>query len=420
VTTPALPPSPSPAAASRGPGRPGRESLLTWSFTLILAITFLAFGMEAIVRAMVPLIVLDRGGNAVTVGLVATAYSIPSLLFRPFVGSLIDTWRHRLLLRGGMLASAIIPALLLLPGVVTIAVVRFLAGIGWGFFSVSNHSLMAKLAPAHRRAEASGVFMTMPALGQLLLPGLAVALYTLTGGPTVSILMAVVLGLGAWLVTLRVDVPAPSPQPAPAPGDEQLTRIQRLVEPSAVAATGLLVLSFSSWSIFTVFPPVYAQHVGAPVEVLVIYFPIFGLAQAISQPVFGRVADILGRMRAIVLGSLLGLSGLLVVMVPADLLPPMATFTIGAFLYALGQSLVNPTISALVMERAPRHRLGSAMATYSIGYQFATGTSSIVWGAIITSFGFIWMFVVAAAMQVVTMALSRRILKPKRAPSTTD
>ncbi len=391
---------------------PGRESLLTSSFKLILAVTFLAFAMEAVVRAMVPLIVLGQGGNAVTVGLVATAYSIPSLLFRPFVGSLIDTWRPRLLLRGGILASAIIPAFLLLPGTVTIAVVRFLAGIGWGFFSVSNHSLMAKLAPVHRRAEASGVFMTMPALGQLLLPGIAVALYTLTGGPAVPILMAVVLGLGAWLVTLRVDVPAPAPKPAPAPGDEKGTLIQRLVEPSAVAATGLLVVSFSSWSIFTVFPPVYAQHVGAPVEVLIIYFPIFGLAQTISQPFFGRFADRMGRMRSILLGSVLGLAGLLVVLAPMELVPPMVTFSIGAFLYALGQSLVNPTISALVMERAPKHRMGSAMATYSIGYQFATGISSIAWGAIITSFGFTWMFVVAAAMQVLTMVLSRRVLAP--------
>ena len=395
------------------PQRTGRESLLTWSFKLILAISFLAFGMEAIVRAIVPLIVLERGGDAVTVGLVATAYSIPSLLFRPFVGSLIDTWRHRMLLRGGMLSSAIIPAFLLLPGIVTIAVVRFLAGIGWGFFSVSNHSLMAKLAPVHRRAEASGVFMSMPALGQLLLPGIAVALYTLTGGPAVPIVMAVVLGLGAWLVTLRVDVPAPAPTPAPAPGDEKVTLIQRLVEPSAVPATGLLVASFSSWSIFTVFPPVYAQHVGAPVEVLIIYFPIFGLAQTISQPFFGRFADRMGRMRSIIVGSVLGLAGLLVVLVPVSILPPMVTFSIGAFLYALSQSLVNPTISALVMERAPKHRMGSAMATYSIGYQFATGISSIAWGAIITGFGFTWMFVVAAGMQVLTMVLGRRILAPR-------
>ena len=78
------------------------------------------------------------------------------------------------------------------------------------------------------------------------------------------------------------------------------------------------------------------------------------------------------------------------------------------------QSLVNPTISALVIERAPRHRLGSAMATYSIGYQFSTGTSSILWGAIITNFGFTWLFVVAAGLQVLTIVLGRRMLGLRR------
>ena len=395
-----------------------REPLLTRSFKLILAISFLAFGMEAIVRALVPLIVLDRGGNAVTVGLVATAYSLPSLLFRPFVGSLIDTWRHRLLLRGGMLASAVIPALLLLPGIGTVMVVRFLAGTGWGFFSVSNHSLMAKLAPPNRRAEASGVFMTMPALGQLLLPGLGVALYTVTGTATVPILLAVGLGLGALLFTFRIDVPTAPPRPAATALDERVPLRHRFFEPSALPGTAILVTSFSAWSIFTVFPPVYVQHIGAPIEVLILYFPIFGLAQTISQPFFGKFADRMGRMKSITLGAAMGLVGLLVVIIPTEIAAPMVTFSIGAFLYALGQSLVNPTISALVMELAPKHRLGSAMATYSIGYQFATGASSIAWGAIITSFGFTWMFVVAAAMQVLTILLSQRILAPRQPGSS--
>jgi MFS family permease len=179
------------------------------------------------------------------------------------------------------------------------------------------------------------------------------------------------------------------------------------------------VLSFSAWSLFTVFPSVYVQHLGVPVEVLVVYFPIFGLAQAISQPIFGRVADVLGRMRSIVLGAAMCLVGLLIAAVPDAVLPGMLTFSVAAFFYALGQSFVNPTVSALVMERAPRHRLGSAMATYSIGYQFATGTSSILWGAIITTIGFSWLFIVAAGFQVLTILLGRRLLAPRAALAPT-
>jgi MFS family permease len=365
--------------------------------------------MEAIVRAVVPLIVLDRGGDAVAVGLVATAYSIPALLFRPFVGQLVDSWHHARLYRGGMLAATAVVLLLLVPAVPIIALGRFLIGTGWAFFAVSNHSLIAKLAPPNRRAEASGMVITMPSLGALFLPSLGVALYTATG-EIAPILAAVALGLGAAFVTFVIPVPPASPRPVSAQEAGAPSLIRRFVEPSAVAPTALLVLSFTAWSLFTAFPPVFVQHLGAPVQVLVIYFSIFGLAQVVSQPFFGRFADILGHQRSIVIGAAVSLGGLLIAAVPDAVVPGMVTFTAAAFFYALGQALLNPTVSAMVMERAPRHRLGSAMATFSIGYQFAVGTSSILWGGMINAFGFGAVFLVAAALQVLTIVLTRRIV----------
>jgi MFS family permease len=391
------------------------QPLFSTAFKRVLLVTFLGFGMESVLRAIVPLIVLARGGDAVTVGIAATAYAIPALLFRPIVGRLVDTGRHQQLYRGGMLMSGTLPLLLLLPGVLTLALVRFLVGTGWAFFSVANHSQLAKVVPAQRRAEASGVFASMSALGSLFLPALGVALYTATG-EVPPILLAVGLGVAGAVVTFFSRVPPMARRASSEPAPPPASRLERLAEPSALPATALLVLSFSSWSLFTVFPPVYVQHLGIPVEVLVFYFPVFGFAQAISLPVFGRLADDLGRTRSMLLGAGMSLAGLALATIPDGLIPAMVTFGAASFLYALGQSFVTPTISALVMERAPRHRIGSAMATYSIGYQFATGTSSILWGAIITSFGFTWVFVVAMAFQVVTIALTRRLLTPAAEP----
>lgn len=46
--------------------------------------------------------------------LMAGTFAIPSVIFRPIVGSLIDGWQHRLLLRSGALAIATLPLLLVL------------------------------------------------------------------------------------------------------------------------------------------------------------------------------------------------------------------------------------------------------------------------------------------------------------------
>ncbi|MSP57212.1 MAG: MFS transporter [Myxococcales bacterium] len=384
-----------------------RESLLRGSFLLVLPLTLLAYSLEAIIRAITPLIVLDRGGDAVMVGLVASAFALPSIIFRPIAGGLVDSGRHRTILRGGVIATAVGPILLLLllPGTIYMLVVRFLHGTAWTFFSVSNHSLVAKLAPADRRGEASGLFMTMYALAGLIGPALGVALYTMSG-EVAPVLVGVLVGSGAILVAIRIEVPESNRQPDSAPrAGGGPSFLARFVEPSALPWTLMLVTSYSAMSIFAVFPPVYALSVNAPVELLVPYFAIFGLAQAIAQPMAGPLADRLGRRRSMIIGCTVAAAGLIVAIVPS-----FATFTLAGFVFGLTQALVNPTISALTMERAPRHRIGTAMATYSMGYQVGIGLSSLLWGAMITLVDFSWVFVVAAGFQLLTVGLTLKLL----------
>ncbi len=389
-----------------------RDSLLRGSFLLILPLTLLAYSLEAIIRAVTPLIVLDRGGDAVMVGLVASAFALPSIIFRPIVGGLVDSGRHRAVLRAGVIATTFVPMLLLLPGTVFMLVIRFLHGTVWTFFSVSNHSLVAKLAPADRRGEASGLFMTMYALAALIGPALGVALYTMNG-EVAPILVGVLVGAGSILVAMRIDVPESIRQPdAALTAAARPSFLARFVEPSALPWTLMLVTSYSAMSIFAVFPPVYALAVGAPVELLVPYFAIFGLAQAIAQPMAGRLADRLGRRQSMIIGCTVAAAGLIVAIVPS-----FATFTLAGFVFGLSQALVNPTISALTMERAPRHRLGTAMATYTMGYQVGIGLSSLLWGAMITLVGFSWVFVVAAGFQLLTVGLSLKLLPGRPAQS---
>jgi MFS family permease len=395
------------AAGQRVEQTDRRPSLLSGPFLLVLPLTLFGCGLEAVLRTVTPLMMLDRGGTAITVGILASAYALPSLLFRPVVGYLIDSWRHGRLLRLGALGSTVLPVLLLIPGQVAMIVVRFLNGTAWVFFSVANHSLVAKLAPANRRAEASALFMSMYALAGLLGPAIGVALYT-SSGELVAIAAAVVIGVGALAVALRVQAPETSrrAQQEPSPAGTDRGWLAILVEPSALPWTLLLVTSYTAYALFTIFPPVYALAVGAPVELLVVYFPIYGIGQVVSSPVFGRLADRLGRRSSIVLGCAMAGTGLVVATIPS-----IVTFTIAAFVFSLSQSLVNPTISALTMERAPKHRLGSAMATYTMGYQVSTGLSSLLWGALITIVGFTWVFVVAIGFQILTIALSFALIR---------
>jgi MFS family permease len=382
------------------------ESLFTGPFRWLLLLSLLGFGGETIVRAVIPLMVLDRGGDAVVIGFLASIYALPSVVFRPIVGELVDSWHHRTLLRGGALFSATVPIFLLLPGIGTMLVVRFLHGSGFAIFSVANHSLLAKLAPPHRRGEASGIFMTMSAMATVIGPGLGVALYTATG-EVVPLVVAAAVGLGAGAVTFRITVPeSRAPGGAAAAQGPRPSLIERFVERSALPGTLMLITSNSAYTLMTIFAPVYALAVGAPITALVIYYPIFGLARVVTLPFAGRISDALGRSRTITLGSIVAGAGLMVVMVPG-----METLTIAAVAYALAMSILNPAISALTIERAPANRIGAAMATYTIGYQVANAASGLLWGALIALFGFPSPFVVAVGLMLITIVLSRRLAK---------
>jgi MFS family permease len=384
-------------------------AVLTRPVLAVLGLTFLGFTLEYVLRPVIPLIVIDRGGGVVVIGVVAAVHALPSILFRPAIGRLIDGWNQGQLLRIGAVLTTLAPIGLMLPGLAALLPVRFVQGTGWAMYIVSNHALMARLSPAGRRGEASGYFMAMPALAYLIGPGIGVGLYLSTGviGPA---LIATGLGIAATSMAFRLQATGPKVRIDKEP---QRPFLERLTEPSALPSTLMIAAFMLPQSLFTVFAPVYALEVGAPLEWLAVYFPLYGLVLFVTQLAAGRASDRYGRHAAIVAGCAAGALGVLVALAGGSLL----TFAIGAGFYALGVSLVSPTVSALTIDRAPPDRLGAAMATYSVGYQLSSGVGSLIWGGVLAVGGFSTAFVFAIVCQVGTIAISTRMRSTEETPS---
>jgi len=304
---------------------------------------------------------------------------------------------------------------LLVPGTVPLLVARLLQGTAWAVYSVAGHTLVARLAPVERRGEISGYYQAMAALAGLLGPGIGVAVYISSGelGPVV---VASCLGLITVALAFRIGRGSKRPTTEPGPQRPRHSRWSRLMEPSALPSTAMLTAFMSAQSLFFVFPPVYAVGVGAPVESLAVYYPVFGTSAVLSQLVVGRLSDRIGRGTAIRIGCVLGIIGLVIAVAGSDLL----VFGAGACVYVIGVSLVSPTLGALTMDRAPANRIGSAMATYSIGYQIATGASSLLWGMVISVAGFPWAFLAAIALQFATVGMSLLFVKPRGATHSSN
>ncbi len=410
-----------PLRAARAAGESGSGGVVfDRRFLVVLFIALLGFGWEQLVRSVIPLVVIDRGGGAALVGVVAAVYSLPALLLRPLIGRLVDSWQHGRLLQLGALVAAIAPAGLLLPGIALLVPVRLIQGAGWASYSVSAQAFMAKIAPSGRRGRASGYYQAMIAVSVLVGPALGTWLYVTSGlgGP---ILLATGLGIVALIVSLKVRIPVQdqAPQSAPAaPTRRSGWPILRALETSSLPSTLMLTTFMSGQSLFTVFAPVYAISLGAPIDSLVLYYPVYGAVLTLSHLAAAPMSDRVGRALTIRIGCAIAIGGLAVAALGGD----MTALALGAAAYAIGVSFVSSATSALTMDRAPAGRLGSAMATYSLGYQISSGLSSLLWGTVIAASGFFAAFAGAIALQILTIGVSLRFARsspPQEGPGST-
>ncbi|HEY3522071.1 MAG TPA: MFS transporter, partial [Candidatus Limnocylindrales bacterium] len=299
---------------------------------LVILLAAVGYLVEWILRPVVPLIVLDRGGDAAVVGVVTAAYALPALIFRQAIGATVDGGRGLPIARLGTMAMAIGSVGLLLPSAIVLAVVRFVHGLGWSFVSVASQTATMRLAPLRRRAEVSGYFATVPALGALVGPAVGVALYTSAGtlAPAVVavVLAAIVLGLtiavpasvggarGGHGRELREATTALEPTPRPR-GVGALARL--VVEPAAIGPMAMTACMMSAQALFFVFAPVFARREGIEASGLASYYVFVGVAFVVFQAIGGPIADRLGRGRSIATAAAFGVVGLLVATTARDL-----------------------------------------------------------------------------------------------------
>jgi MFS family permease len=376
-----------------------RPSLYTVPFVGVCLLTLLAFSQNFTLQPILPLLVLDLGGDATLVGLVFLVFSIPSVVLRPWIGRLADRVGSRLVLLIGTAGIALAGPLYFVPNVLALLALRVGHGTAWAALNTGGPSTMAGIVPATRRGEASATFDLMPGLSVLIMPTIALMLYASFGlaGPLV---VSVVLGVATLVVSLTLIPPTVGTRPATP------SAVGALLEPTAVLPMLYQLLMNSVLSLFVVYPPLFAAQHGLPLSDLVVYYPVYGAAFIASRLVAGRLVDRVPRVTVAIVSALLAGVALLV----AAAATGVALLTVAGVIYAVANGASAPATTALVMDRAPAGRVGAAMATYTLGFQFGSGLGAAAWGFLIDTGGFMVPFVVGAVLEfaLLGIVLSRR------------
>ena len=399
-----------PTLAEPVAGAASRARVLTLPMGGLLVAVGFGWAAELLVQATLPLLILDRGGDASLVGFVAAAYALPTLVLRPIIGRRIDRLGHGGPHVAGAVLLVLAPLGFLVASVAVLPVARFLQGLGWAMFGTANNVVLVRLAPADRRGQASAWFNGMWALGFVFGPPIGLVLY-LQVGPELPFIVASALACAALASATWLRRRVPAAGVAAEPGEPgRGNRMARFLEPAAVPTMTVLATFMAANTLFLAFAPVYARSIGAPDLVLAAYFPVYGGILAIGQLLTGGLSDRFGRRRTILAGTALGGTGLML----ATLADGWTLFAGGAACFALAAAIVNPAAAAATIDRVPPGRSGVAMATFSIGYQLAAGVGGAAWGILISAHGFPAPFIVAFALQLVCAAVAMRFLGAPR------
>jgi predicted MFS family arabinose efflux permease len=395
-------------AAAAGTEAAARPALYTTPFVTLCAVALLCFGANTMLQPLLPILILQQGGDAALVGLVIAAFSLPSVVLRPLMGRAVDSWSQHRTLALGTFFLGIANLVYLVPSLAVVFLDRVIHGTAWAAFNTAGQSGVARLAPPSRRGEASGVYNLMPGIAQTLMPGFGLLLIGAAGLGSAFLLAALLSFAGAALVILG---PLPRFPATARKGSGGFW--SSLIERNALLPMSLEFLFTSVSALFLTFPPVWADAHGIPIEQLALYYPIYGLVLVVTRAVAGRFLDRIPRTTVIVAGACIAIAGLVL----ASTAQTVAMLTLAGSVYAFAAAFTSPTAMAMAIDRADPARMGAAMATYSLGFQMGLGVGAAVFGIVIQILGFPAPWLVAIGLQlllIVALVLGAR----RRTPTT--
>jgi MFS family permease len=204
-----------------------------------------------------------------------------------------------------------------------------------------------------------------------------------------------------FLSFATVLIAVPEPPAIAASSTKPATSPSWSPEHTAVLPMTLELLFSFGVSLFLTFPPLWAAAHGIDVAALALYYPVYGIALVGVRAVASRFLDRFPRRAVIATGASLAILGFAVAAF-ADSVPML---TLGGVIYGAAAGFTQPSTMALAVDRSHPGRLGSSMATYTLGYQLALGLGAIVWGVVIDWLGFPAPFALAILAELAVLGL---------------
>ena len=363
------------------------DTLFTAAFLLLTLSDLAYFVASGALIGVTPFFVTGPlGGGPPAVGLAFGAFSVSTLVLRPFAGRWTDRHGRRPLLVGGAaLAAVLVGCHLLVPDLAWLLVLRLLMGMAEALYFVAGFAALADLAPPGRAGEALSYNSLALFLGIASGPVIGQVLLDLGGFPLVWAGIALLLVLATVLATRVPETHRPSAERQPA--------APLLHRAALVPGVGLFT-GVAAAGGFLAFASLDAERLG--LDLWSSALGLFGTVVVGCRVLFATLPDRTPPLR--LAAASLGASalGLLI----AAVAPAACGLLLGAAVLGGGVAFLTPAVFAAVFSRVSAEERGSAAGTASTFIDLGFSGGPLIFGFVAAASSIPVAFVAGAALAV--------------------
>ena len=323
------------------------------------------------------------------IGILIGAFSVSSLVFRPFVGrSLLQARERSFMVAGATLFALSSAAYLIAQPFWPFLVLRIVHGAGLALFATASFTLVTRISPEAHRGQSLSFFYLAINIAFAIAPSLGMDLINRFGFPALFLFC---LGLSLAALSISLQLRGLDSDP---PG-EVLSK-QPLFSREALPAGIMAFMGSFIWGAVTTFFSLYALHQG--VSNPGIFFAALAITLILARGFGGKILDRYAREKVLlpcIFAQIIGM-GLLAF---SSSLP---RFILVAMIWGLGNAFYYPALVAYSIDLAGSSR-GPAIGTYMTLSDSGIGIGSVVMGIVLHLTNYPVMFLCLSLMGVIDL-----------------
>ncbi|MGG0739283.1 MFS transporter [Niallia taxi] len=363
------------------------ERLWTKSYIFMITGMFFLFTAFYMLYPTLPLFIKENGGTESQVGLAMGAFMLSSVIFRPFVGGMLDRFGRRpFIIWGLLLFAATMFMYNWVSGLAVLMVIRILHGFTWAVSTTSISTAVTDLIPTTRRGEGmgwSGMAMTVAmAIGPML--GLAIA----NNSSYESLFgFAVLLSVAALALTFGAKIKV-----TPIANSRKIELFDKSVFPITLS----VFLLFIAYGGITTYIPLFADSIKVNSGT---FFLVYAATLVLTRPIAGKLSDRHGEAFVIIPAQVITISALIILSFSTNLLG----IIISAIMYGIGFGSAQPALQAATIRLVSPDRTGVANASFATGADLGIGLGAMMLGWISQYMSYQALFTVSAVAVVFSL-----------------